>query len=47
MNQPAAAAPAEAADPLADAVAALAPDEMSPRDALDALYRLKALLDAR
>ncbi|MGC1412677.1 MAG: DNA mismatch repair protein MutS [Acetobacteraceae bacterium] len=31
-------------DPLADAIAALEPDRMTPRDALDALYRLKALL---
>ena len=29
-----------------EALAALAPDEMSPRDALDALYRLKALVNA-
>jgi DNA mismatch repair protein MutS len=33
-----------ARDPVADAVAALDPDQMTPRDALDALYRLKALL---
>ena len=31
-------------DPLTDAIAALEPDRMTPRDALDALYRLKALL---
>lgn len=31
-------------DALQRAVAALLPDEMSPRDALDALYRLKALV---
>jgi len=30
-------------DPLREAVAALNPDEMSPREALDALYRLKAI----
>ncbi len=30
------------ADPLATALAALDPDRMTPRDALDALYRLKA-----
>lgn len=30
--------------PLADAIAELDPDRMSPREALDALYRLKALL---
>ena len=40
-----AAAPEEptAADPLADAVEALEPDRMSPREALEALYALKAL----
>ena len=32
------------ADPLGEAIAALEPDRMTPRDALDALYRLKALL---
>ena len=32
------------ADPLAEAIAGLEPDRMTPRDALDALYRLKALL---
>ncbi|HME27443.1 MAG TPA: DNA mismatch repair protein MutS [Acetobacteraceae bacterium] len=31
-------------DPLANAIAALEPDRMTPRDALDALYRLKAML---
>jgi DNA mismatch repair protein MutS len=31
-------------DPLVEAIAALEPDRMTPRDALDALYRLKALL---
>jgi DNA mismatch repair protein MutS len=31
-------------DPLADAIVALEPDRMTPRDALDALYRLKAML---
>jgi DNA mismatch repair protein MutS len=31
-------------DPLAEAIAGLEPDRMTPRDALDALYRLKALL---
>ncbi|KQT64328.1 MULTISPECIES: DNA mismatch repair protein MutS [unclassified Aureimonas] len=37
--------PAPAAeDPLRAALAGLAPDEMSPREALDALYRLKGLL---
>jgi DNA mismatch repair protein MutS len=33
-----------ASDELREALAALEPDRMSPRDALDALYRLKALL---
>ena len=36
--------PSAAPDPLAEAVAALEPDRMTPRDALDALYRLKAML---
>ncbi len=41
-----AAAPAGAAsDPLRDALAALRPDELTPRAALDALYDLKRLLD--
>jgi DNA mismatch repair protein MutS len=31
-------------DPLAEAIAVLEPDRMTPRDALDALYRLKAML---
>ena len=31
-------------DPLAEALAALEPDRMSPREALDTLYRLKSLL---
>jgi DNA mismatch repair protein MutS len=31
-------------DPLATAVAALEPDRMTPREALDELYRLKAIL---
>jgi len=37
------AAPAKAdqPDPVAEALAALNPDEMSPREALDALYALK------
>jgi DNA mismatch repair protein MutS len=30
------------ADPLREALDALDPDAMTPRDALDALYRLKA-----
>ena len=35
------------ADPLIDAVAALDPDRMSPRDALEALYQLKRLAAER
>jgi DNA mismatch repair protein MutS len=31
-------------DPLAAAITALEPDRMTPREALDALYRLKAML---
>lgn len=38
---------APAADPLADAVAALDPDAMTPRDALEALYQLKRMLRDR
>ena len=37
------AAPAPAASPLADALADLDPDTLTPRQALDALYRLKSL----
>jgi DNA mismatch repair protein MutS len=33
-----------AADPVAEALDALRPDELSPKEALEALYRLKALL---
>ncbi|KAA2237306.1 DNA mismatch repair protein MutS [Salinarimonas soli] len=40
--RPAPSPPAPKADPLREAVAALDPDEMTPREALDALYRLKA-----
>jgi DNA mismatch repair protein MutS len=36
--------PPPAGDELREALAALEPDQMSPRDALDALYRLKRLL---
>ena len=36
-------APPSAAEQLAEAVKALHPDEMSPREALEALYRLKSL----
>jgi DNA mismatch repair protein MutS len=32
-------------DPVREALAALAPDELTPRAALDAIYRLKRLLD--
>ena len=41
------AAPATTApsDPLREAVEALCPDEMTPREAMDALYRLRGLLD--
>ena len=35
--------PAPPADALADALAAIHPDEMTPREALEAIYRLKAL----
>ena len=35
------------ADPLRDAIAALNPDELSPREALEALYRLKKSADGR
>ncbi|HEV7415891.1 MAG TPA: DNA mismatch repair protein MutS, partial [Tianweitania sediminis] len=35
--------PAAASDPLRDSLGALNPDDMSPRDALEALYRLKGL----
>ena len=35
-----------AADPLQAAIEALKPDQMSPRDALEALYELKRLADA-
>ncbi len=36
--------PPSAADQLVEALSALHPDEMSPREALDALYALKAKL---
>jgi DNA mismatch repair protein MutS len=35
-------APVAAADPLGEMLDAIAPDELSPREALEALYRLKA-----
>jgi DNA mismatch repair protein MutS len=36
--------PPSETDPLVEALAALEPDQLSPREALDALYRLKSLL---
>src|SRR4051794_29901293 len=43
-----AAADAEpAADPVADALSEIEPDRLSPREALEALYRLKALANER
>jgi DNA mismatch repair protein MutS len=36
--------PAAGPDPVLEAILALNPDEMSPREAHEALYRLKALL---
>ncbi|MGI8932138.1 MAG: DNA mismatch repair protein MutS [Sphingomicrobium sp.] len=39
--------PAPAAAPLADALAAIHPDTLTPREALDALYALKALVADR
>jgi DNA mismatch repair protein MutS len=35
--------PATKADPLGEALAGINPDEMSPKEALEALYRLKGL----
>ena len=35
--------PAKGTDPLADAIAAIEPDSLTPREALDELYRLKRL----
>ena len=43
----AAAEPEAAADPLAEALAALDPDQLTPREALDALYALKRLAAER
>jgi DNA mismatch repair protein MutS len=43
---PAAAPPAAAPSALVDALAAIEPDRLSPREALDALYRLKSLTKA-
>ena len=39
--------PALAADPVTEALAAIEPDSLAPREALDALYRLKALASGR
>ena len=39
--------PPPPADPLAEALAAIEPDRISPREALDALYRLKRLAEER
>jgi DNA mismatch repair protein MutS len=36
--------PAAGIDPIAEAITALEPDRMTPREALDALYRLKSML---
>ncbi len=43
----AAAEPEKQSDSLAEAVAAIEPDSLSPREALEALYRLKSLLAER
>jgi len=39
------AAPKPTEDPIAAALAAIDPDRLSPKEALDALYKLKRLLD--
>jgi DNA mismatch repair protein MutS len=39
----AAAEPEQATDPLSDALGEIEPDSLTPREALDALYRLKKL----
>jgi len=44
MPEPQAAAPADAGSPLEATLATIDPDTLTPREALDALYRLKALL---
>jgi DNA mismatch repair protein MutS len=41
------AAPEPEPSPVEEALAALQPDTLTPREALDALYRLKALHTAR
>jgi DNA mismatch repair protein MutS len=38
-------APAPAADPVRDLLASVSPDELTPRTALELLYRLKAVMD--
>jgi DNA mismatch repair protein MutS len=43
VRQAKAALPAQGPDHLREALAALQPDEMSPREALEALYALKKL----
>ena len=43
----AAAEPEQRSDPLADALAEIEPDSLSPREALEALYRLKRLVAER
>ena len=45
LHEPDPAAPTQA-DPLRDLLAATEPDTLTPREALDLLYRLKAALDA-
>jgi DNA mismatch repair protein MutS len=45
FDAPPAAAPAER-HPLVEALADLDPDAMSPKEALEALYRLRKMLDA-
>jgi DNA mismatch repair protein MutS len=42
-SRPAPAARTVAPDPIAEALAAVIPDELSPKDALELIYRLKAL----
>ena len=44
LEQPAAVEATRELDPLVEALAAIEPDQMTPREALDALYRLKAQL---
>ncbi len=44
-HQPAKAAVEQGPSPLEEAVAAIAPDELTPREALDLIYRLKDLAE--